>query len=154
MFVSWRVMVPFWSALTAAVIAQLMKPAIGYLTTKKWNWALAHAAGGFPSSHSALVSALAVSVGLQEQFRSSIFAVTLAMATIVIYDAANVRFYSGQNIKVTQQLVKDLQETQPAEFTDPIYFIKMKTVLGHKWIEVIGGIALGCIIALIFHYCM
>ena len=151
MFAPWRVMVPFWSALTAAVIAQLMKPAIGYLTTKKWNWALAHAAGGFPSSHSALVSALAVSVGLQEQFRSSIFAVTLAMATIVIYDAANVRFYSGQNIKVTQQLIRDLQKMYPDLFDDPLYDTKMKPVLGHRWFEVLGGIVLGCIVALIFH---
>ena len=151
MLVSWRVMVPFWSALTAAVIAQLLKPAIAYLHTKKWNWSLARAAGGFPSSHSALVSALALSVGMVEQFRSSIFAVTLALAVIVIYDAANVRYYSGQNIKVTQQLLKDVQESLHTEFDAPIYDEKIKDVLGHKWFEVLGGICLGCIIALLFH---
>ena len=149
-----RTMYPFWSAILAAVLAQFLKPFVYYFRARKWKWYLMKDSGGFPSSHSALVSALALSVGFHDRFSSTIFAVTLALAVIVIYDAANVRYYSGQNIKVTQQLVKDLQETQPAEFTDPIYFIKMKTVLGHKWIEVIGGIALGCIIALIFHYCM
>lgn len=149
--VSWRVMVPFWSALTAAVIAQLLKPAVGFLTTKKWNWSLAHASGGFPSSHSALVSALALSVGMVEQFRSTIFAVALALAIIVIYDAANVRYYSGQNIKVTQQLIRDLQKMYPDMFDDPLYDTKLKPVLGHRWFEVFGGIILGLLVAMIFH---
>ena len=150
-FVPWRAMVPFWSALTAAVIAQLLKPLINYIFTHKWNWSLARAAGGFPSSHSALVSALSLSVGLHEQFRSSIFAVTLAFSVIVIYDAANVRYYSGQNIKVTQQLVKDLEEMFPERFNDPLYDTKLKPVLGHRWFEVFGGIVLGLIVAGIFH---
>jgi len=147
-----RTMYPFWSAITAAVIAQLLKPLLKYPKTHKWDWRLAKAAGGFPSSHSALVSALALSVGLHDKFSSTIFAVTMALAVIVIYDAANVRYYTGQNIKVTQQLVKDLQENQPSEFNDPIYSTKLKNVLGHKWREVIGGILLGCFIALVYHY--
>ena len=145
-------MYPFWSAITAAIIAQLLKPLLKYPKTHKWDWRLAKAAGGFPSSHSALVSALALSVGLHDKFSSTIFAVTMALAVIVIYDAANVRYYTGQNIKVTQQLVKDLQENQPSEFNDPIYSTKLKDVLGHKWREVIGGILLGCFIALVYHY--
>ena len=147
-----RTMYPFWSAITAAVIAQLLKPLLKYPKTHKWDWRLAKAAGGFPSSHSALVSALALSVGLHDKFSSTIFAVIMALAVIVIYDAANVRYYTGQNIKVTQQLVKDLQENQPSEFNDPIYSTKLKDVLGHKWREVIGGILLGCFIALVYHY--
>ena len=147
-----RTMYPLWSAITAAIIAQLLKPLLKYPKTHKWDWRLAKAAGGFPSSHSALVSALALSVGLHDKFSSTIFAVTMALAVIVIYDAANVRYYTGQNIKVTQQLVKDLQENQPSEFNDPIYSTKLKDVLGHKWREVIGGILLGCFIALVYHY--
>ena len=116
------------------------------------KWSLAFSSGGFPSSHSALVSALSLSVGLQEKFSSTIFAVTLALAVIVVYDAANVRYYSGQNIKVTQQLIKDLQEIQELELSDPIYDTKLKDVLGHKWFEVIGGCFLGVVLALLFHY--
>ena len=86
-----------------------------------------------------------------EQFRSSIFAVTLALAVIVIYDAANVRYYSGQNIKVTQKLVHDLQELYPDLLDDPLYDTKLKPVLGHRWFEVFGGILLGIVVALIFH---
>ena len=145
-------MYPFWSGMLAAVLAQLLKPIIYYLRTRKWNLWLIKDSGGMPSSHTAMVTALALSVGLQERFSSTIFAVTLALAVIVIYDAANVRYYSGQNIKVTQQLVKDVQEELNTEFTDPIYKIKLKDVLGHKWLEVIAGGILGAFIAIVFHY--
>lgn len=76
----------------------------------------------------------------------------MALAVIVIYDAANVRYYSGQNIRVTQQLVKDVQENLHTEFDDPIYQTKLKEVLGHKWKEIFGGLVLGIMIALIFHF--
>ena len=145
-------MYPFWSAILSALLAQLLKPIIYYFKTGKWRLHLVIDSGGMPSSHTALVSALALSVGLQERFSSTIFAVTLVLAVIVIYDAANVRYYSGQNIRVTQQLVKDVQENLHTEFDDPIYQIKLKDVLGHKWMEVFGGLVLGALIALIFHY--
>lgn len=147
-----RSMYPFWSALISAILAQVLKPFFYFLVKRKWKWSLIKDSGGFPSSHSALVSALALSVGLQEQFRSTIFAVALSLAVIVVYDAANVRYYSGQNIRMTQQLAKDVQEELNVDFEDPIYDAKFKDVLGHRWFEVIGGISLGCIIALLFHY--
>ena len=120
-----KTMYPFWSAILSAVLAQLLKPIVHYMKTGKWNLWLIKDSGGMPSSHTALVTALALSVGLQEAFSSTIFAVTAALAVIVIYDAANVRYYSGQNIKVTQQLVKDVQEELNTEFTNPIYQIKL-----------------------------
>jgi len=147
-----KTMYPFWSAILSAVLAQLLKPIVHYMKTGKWNLWLIKDSGGMPSSHTALVTALALSVGLQEAFSSTIFAVTAALAVIVIYDAANVRYYSGQNIKVTQQLVKDVQEELNTEFTDPIYQIKLKDVLGHKWMEVVGGGILGAFVAIVFHY--
>ena len=48
--------------------------------------------------------------------------------------------------------MKDVQETLNTEFDDPIYSVKIKDVLGHKWVEVIGGICLGCCISLFYHY--
>jgi len=146
-----QAMYPFWSAMCSAALAQFLKPFIYYLKDKEWKFSHIKDSGGFPSSHSAMVSALAMSVGIQEKFSSTIFAVTLTMAVIVIYDAANVRYYSGQNIRLTQQLVKDVQELLQTKLDDPIYSVKLKNVLGHKWVEVFGGIALGILIALLFH---
>ena len=45
-------------ALTAWSLAQIVKVPLEYLHTGKWNWALLFRAGGMPSSHSALVTAV------------------------------------------------------------------------------------------------
>ena len=137
-----RSMYPFWSAVIAALLAQCLKPVIYFGLHRKWKLSL----------HSALVTALSLSVGLQERFSSTLFAVTLALAVIVVYDAANVRYYAGQNIRLTKQLARDVQEHLNTEFENPVYNIKLKDVLGHRWIEVFGGITLGCIVALMIHY--
>ena len=147
-----RSMYPFWSAATAAILAQVSKPIFYYFKTGTWNWRTMGASGGFPSSHAALVSALTLSVGLNDNFRSTIFAVTAAFAIIVVYDAANVRYYTGQNIRITKQLIKDLQEELPVDLDDPIYETKLKDVIGHKWTEVFGGIILGICVALVYYY--
>ena len=145
-------MYPFWAALFGGISAQLMKPLVYYLKTHKWKPHLVMEAGGMPSSHTALVSALSLAVGIQENFNSTIFAVTLAISLITAYDAANVRYYAGENIRITHQLIRDIQELMSLEFNDPIYATKVKEVLGHKWIEVIIGGLWGVVVALLL-YC-
>lgn len=134
---------PFWAAFVANQVAQLLKPLLKYIVTREWDNSLIFESGGFPSSHTALVSALVISVGLHDNFDSTIFAVVLAFSMIVIYDAANVRFYAGRNIQITQQLIKDVQELTQTKLDDPIYLLKVKEVLGHKWTEVLSGIVVG-----------
>lgn len=146
-------MYPFWAAILAAAIAQLLKPVTYYFKDHHWSMRHCQDAGGMPSSHSAMVTAMALSVGFRDGFSSALFAVSFTMACIVIYDAANVRYYSGQNIKLTQQLVKDVQEMTHMQLQNPIYNIKLKEVLGHKWAEVLGGMLVGALIASIFHFC-
>ncbi len=145
-------MYPFWASVLSWAIAQLMKPVFHYLVTKEWSFSIIKASGGFPSSHSALVSALSIAVGLQESFVSTIFAITAAFSAVIIYDAANVRYYSGVNIKVVKQLVKDLEEQTNISLNNPVYRIKTKDVLGHRWFEVFGGMILGVIVAVAMYY--
>lgn len=145
-------MYPFWACLIAIITAQLVKPIFVYIKTKDWNWSEIFASGGYPSSHTAGVAALSLAVGLQEQFSSTIFAVSLAFALIVTYDAANVRYYAGRNIQITQQLIRDIQVLTEMKLEDPIYLTKVKEVLGHKWIEVIGGIFHGVVVAGVIYF--
>jgi len=140
-------MYPLWAAIFSCVLAQVLKPLFYYLSAKKWRWGLLADSGGLPSSHAAMVSALALAVGLNENFNSTIFAVTVVLALVVIYDAANVRFYAGRNIQLTQQLIKDFQERLEVKLDDPVYLLKIKHVLGHKWIEVATGVVLGLSVA-------
>lgn len=134
---------PLVTALLSNILAQVLKTVVYYYRTGKWDFHWVIASGGFPSSHSSTVTALSLSIGIQEGFDSAIFAVTTIFSFIVMYDACHVRYYSGKNIELTQQLVKDLREMTGLHFDDPIYQEKLKNVLGHKFVEVIGGFVVG-----------
>lgn len=140
---------PLVTALLSNILAQVLKTVVYYYRTGKWDFHWVIASGGFPSSHSSTVTALSLSIGIQEGFDSAIFAVTTIFSFIVMYDACHVRYYSGKNIELTQQLVKDLREMTGLHFDDPIYKEKLKNVLGHKFVEVIGGFVVGLAVPLI-----
>ena len=140
---------PLVTALLSNILAQVLKTVVYYYRTGKWDFHWVIASGGFPSSHSSTVTALSLSIGIQEGFDSAIFAVTTIFSVIVMYDACHVRYYSGKNIELTQQLVKDLREMTGLHFDDPIYQEKLKNVLGHKFVEVIGGFVVGLAVPLI-----
>lgn len=140
---------PLVTALLSNILAQVLKTVVYYYRTGKWDFHWVIASGGFPSSHSSTVAALSLSIGIQEGFDSAIFAVTTIFSFIVMYDACHVRYYSGKNIELTQQLVKDLREMTGLHFDDPIYQEKLKNVLGHKFVEVIGGFVVGLAVPLI-----
>lgn len=140
---------PLVTALLSNILAQVLKTVVYYYRIGKWDFHWVIASGGFPSSHSSTVTALSLSIGIQEGFDSAIFAVTTIFSFIVMYDACHVRYYSGKNIELTQQLVKDLREMTGLHFDDPIYQEKLKNVLGHKFVEVIGGFVVGLVVPLI-----
>ena len=140
---------PLVTALLSNILAQVLKTVVYYYRTGKWDFHWVIASGGFPSSHSSTVTALSLSIGIQEGFDSAIFAVTTLFSFIVMYDACHVRYYSGKNIELTQQLVKDLREMTGLHFDDPSYQEKLKNVLGHKFVEVIGGFVVGLAVPLI-----
>lgn len=142
-----RTMYPLWAALLANVLAQVIKPIVYYYRTERFDIHYTFACGGFPSSHSSTVTALALAVGITEGFDSTMFAIAFILAVIVIYDAVNVRYYAGKNIQLTKQLISDLEEMISLKLDDPIYHEKMKEVLGHRFIEAAGGLILGLVVA-------
>lgn len=143
-----KTLFPLWVALLANVLAQIIKPLIYSYRSGKFDIQYTFACGGFPSSHTSTVTALSVAVGLVEGFDSTYFAITAIFSAIVIYDAVNVRYYAGKNIELTQQIVSDLVEMIKLPLDDPIYHEKMKDVLGHRFVEVVGGFFLGIIVVL------
>lgn len=141
-------MFPLWAALLANITAQILKPVFLYMRTRSFDIRETIACGGFPSSHTATVISLTTAVGIVEGIDSSLFAVTCIFSFIVIYDAVNVRYYAGKNIQLTKQLISDLEDMSKLKFSDPIYFEKIKSVLGHRLVEVIGGIVLGFVLTI------
>ena len=140
---------PIISSLIACALAQFAKTIFYYFKSGKWDLKWVIASGGFPSSHSSTVTALALSIGLQDGFETTTFAIASILAFIVMYDACHVRYYSGKNIELTQQLIKDIEKMTDIELVEPIYQEKLKNVLGHKLREVLGGIVIGIVIPLL-----
>lgn len=144
-------MFALWAALLANLIAQLLKPVFLYMRTKKFDIHQTIACGGFPSSHSSTVAALASAVAIIEGIESTLFAVTCIFSFIVIYDAVNVRYYAGKNIQLTKQLISDLETMSKLHFSDPIYQEKLKSVLGHRLVEAVGGCILGILVTTVLY---
>ena len=129
-----------WIALFACISAQALKVMTEYAYTKKIDRALLFGTGGMPSSHSALVVAMAASVGNTEGLHSPIFALALVFALIVMYDAAGVRRAAGKHAVVINNMVEKLKSIgiTPDE--------KLKELLGHSPIEVVAGALWGIIV--------
>ena len=113
-------------------------------TTQKINFKRIIGAGGMPSSHSAIVIALATLIGKNLGVDSPIFAVTLIFAFIVMYDACGVRRAAGKQAKVLNEIVntRGLSNLQVQE--------KLQEALGHTPIQVFVGALIGLIAGLIF----
>ena len=75
---------------------QVFKVICDLVKTKKFNFKRIMGAGGMPSSHTAVVTSLAMLVGKSEGFDSAMFAVALVFAMVVMYDAAGVRRAAGK----------------------------------------------------------
>ena len=139
----------FWAAMTAWLLAQILKPPIGYLRTRQWDWALLLRAGGMPSSHSALVAATAHAIGLFDGFGTPLFAIAVTLAIVVIYDATGIRRQAGKHAELINAIIKDLREGHPPTHETQE---QLKEVLGHTPMEALGGTLLGIAIAHVFWY--
>ena len=131
------------SALAGWFIAQVLKVLLDLIITKKWNWALFFQAGGMPSSHSAMVSATALSTGMVLGFDQAVFALATVLAIIVIYDATGVRRQTGEQAILINSIIEELTKGKfpPQD--------KLKEVLGHTPGEAVLGTILGLSIAFV-----
>ena len=133
------VYIPFiiWFAIqTFKVLHDLIK-------TKKFNFKRIMGAGGMPSSHSAVVTSLATLIGKYEGYDSSIFALALIFAMVVMYDAAGVRRAAGKQAHLLNKIIETpgLTNVEVQE--------RLVEVLGHTPLQVFVGAAIGIIVGLI-----
>ena len=132
-----------WTAVAAWAIAQLLKPPLEFLESRRWSWGLWFSSGGMPSSHSALVCSAMLAIGLFHGFGTPVFAMAVAITMIVVYDAAGVRREAGRHAERINILIEELFSGQP------ISEKQLKEVIGHTPVEVIGGVLLGFATALV-----
>ena len=126
------------------VLAQLLKVIIILLTQRRLDLRYLMGSGGMPSSHSAVVCACASSTGYLCGLDSVAFAILVVFAFIVMYDAANVRYESGEQAKVLNYMMDTWKEMKPDWMSK-----ELKELLGHTPTQVLAGallgIAVGCI---------
>jgi acid phosphatase family membrane protein YuiD len=122
-------------------IAQTLKVIITLILDKKINLYRFVGSGGMPSSHSALVMGLSTAIGLKHGFDSSLYAIAIAFALIVMYDASGVRRAVGKQAIILNKIIQDKQKHKP------IGDGRLKELIGHTPIEVFAGALLGIFIA-------
>ncbi|MCI8587644.1 MAG: divergent PAP2 family protein, partial [Clostridia bacterium] len=112
------------------------------IKTKKFNFKRIMGAGGMPSSHSAVVVALATMIGRYEGVQTSMFALSLIFAFVVMYDAAGVRRAAGKQATILNKIVQTpgLSTLEVQE--------KLVEVLGHTPIQVFAGALIGLIVGM------
>lgn len=130
-----------WSAGMAWFVAQTLKVIITLVFERRLNFRRFVGAGGMPSAHSAFVSALATAVGIKTGWNSTISAVALVLALVVMYDAAGVRYAVGKQAEVLNRIIDDLYKGGTVQQG------RLKELLGHTPKEVIVGALLGILVA-------
>lgn len=131
---------PLICAALSWMTAQILKGIINFARNRKLNWKVMWSSGGMPSSHSATVTSLSISIGATYGFNTPIFAVAAIFAFITMYDAAGVRRETGDIAKILNDLVLHNPEIENSE-----EYKDLKELVGHTPLEVLGGALLGAI---------
>ncbi|OGI15414.1 MAG: hypothetical protein A2Z52_01625 [Candidatus Moranbacteria bacterium RBG_19FT_COMBO_42_6] len=122
-------------------IVQVMK-FIVYSLKHGWDWHYAMTHGHMPSAHTGFIVALVTSVGYYEGITTGAFTVAIALAIIVIDDAARLRMYMGDQGRYLNMLIRQLNVNEEQ-------FPRLKERMGHRVSEVIVGGILGFALTMI-----
>ncbi len=91
--------------------------------------------GNFPSNHSTIVTTVTALIGLREGAGPE-FGLALTLAFIIILDALDLRRKIGQQAAAINSIARRLDES-----------VALREKIGHTPAEVLGGIALGLVLA-------
>jgi acid phosphatase family membrane protein YuiD len=138
-------------SMLAWLLAQGTKILLAFLLGRKVSLWIIMESGGFPSSHSALVSAMTIQVGQVVGWHEPLFAVSLIFAFVVLYDAAGVRRAAGEHAYLINEMIdrlelahirKDAKKGQEEKK-------RLKEWIGHTPFEVCAGAVVGIVMALL-----
>ena len=124
-------------------VVQVSKFLLELIINKKINFKRLVGAGGMPSSHSAIVCALASCIGKAYGFDSGVFAISLIFAFVVMYDACGVRRATGKQAGILNKIL-DTPGMSTVEVQE-----KLIEALGHTPIQVFVGAFIGFVVGYI-----
>jgi acid phosphatase family membrane protein YuiD len=126
----------------AWAIAQFSKTLIHFVETRRLNLRYLVVAGGMPSSHAAVVVAMATRVGIDAGLSSVDFAIAAIFAAVVMYDAAGVRRAVSLQARVLNRMLSEMLAAQ--RFNEE----RLLELIGHTPFEVFVGALLGALSAI------
>lgn len=121
----------------AWAIAQVSKTIYELVRERKLVISRLVSSGGMPSSHSALVTGLATATGRVTGVNSATFAVTVVLASIVMYDAAGVRRAVSIQARILNQMIDEAFQGHPMAEK------RLRELIGHTPVQVLVGGLLG-----------
>lgn len=131
-------------------IAQVLKTIIYAILNRTMRWERMVGDGGMPSAHSTTYTCMAVTAAIAYGVGSFEFAITAMLATVVMHDAMGVRWETGKQAVILNELLKWFEELGdqriPAE-------TKLKEFVGHTPLQVLCGLLLGVLIAILYSLC-
>lgn len=136
----------FIAAILGVVISQILKIVYYFFKERKINLRYLASSGGFPSSHAATVTALTLTIGLQEGFSSNFFIISIIFSCIVMYDAAGVRQAAGDQAKLLNKIINKLLPEEKINEEN------LKELIGHKPLEVLAGAIIGFFTAILVNF--
>ena len=125
------------------VTCQGLKFFLALRKKKASSWYRLLQPGGMPSSHAAVVTSLATTLGLLYSWTSPFFQLAVVFGSIVIYDAITLRRAVGEHARRINLIsCKEGVSSQD----------NLLENFGHTPSEVFIGVLIGVLIALIFFY--
>jgi len=136
-----------WTVVAAWFTASSLKVIFYAIQKKEINFRRLIGNGGMPSTHSASVVSLTLSVGFKEGWNSTALAISFVLAVIVMIDASGVRLAASKHAKalneITEEVFKDGQ----------FHYEKFNELLGHTPTQVFVGALIGALVSVIsFHF--
>ena len=136
------------AAIAAWLTAQILKVFTGMFSKEKFSLLrLLFSNGGMPSSHTAAVISLATAALILYGVGSSVFAVCAILTFITINDAMGVRYETGKQSKVINQIMREMSSGKPESVETGL-----KELVGHTPLQVVMGAITGIIVAVILAF--
>jgi uncharacterized protein len=98
--------------------------------------------GGFPSTHTTVMTTPTMMIGLNEGFFSPIFGLAVAITYIIIIDATGLRIHVGKHAARLNKVAESNGESLK----------KLRESMGHTRLEVFGGLVLGILLGTVLSY--
>jgi acid phosphatase family membrane protein YuiD len=132
-----------WASFIAWAVAQISKTIYEIVRERKVVLSRIVSSGGMPSSHSALVTGLATATGRLVGVGSTMFAITVVLAGIVMYDAAGVRRAVSIQARILNKMLDEAFQGHP------IAEKRLRELIGHTPVQVFVGGLVGIIVGFI-----